>query len=41
MIPHLPAIHGIFDLRYQELAVDDYSCGLDALDLRYPRLLQR
>ena len=33
MIPHL--------LRYQDLAVDDYSCGLDALDLRYPRLFQR
>ena len=33
MIPHL--------LRYQDLAVDDYSCGLDALDLWYPRLLQR
>ncbi len=32
MTPHL--------LRYQDLAVDDYSCGLDALDLRYPRLLQ-
>jgi len=30
MIPHL--------LRYQVLAVDDYSCGLDALDLGYPRL---
>ena len=22
---------GIFDLRYQDLAVDDYSCGIDAL----------
>ena len=33
MIPHL--------LRYQNLAVDDYSCGLDALDLQYPRLLKR
>ncbi|MEA1948749.1 MAG: hypothetical protein U9N83_15785 [Thermodesulfobacteriota bacterium] len=32
-IPHL--------LRYQGLAVDDYSFGLDALDLRYLRLLQR
>jgi hypothetical protein len=31
MIPHL--------LCYQGLAVDDYSSGLDALDLRYPRLL--
>jgi len=41
MTPHLPAIRGIFDLRYQGLAVDDYSCGLDALDLRCPRLLQR
>ena len=30
MIPQL--------LRYQVLAVDDYSCGLDALDLGYPRL---
>ena len=30
MTPHL--------LRYQGLAVDDYSCGLDALDLEYPRL---
>jgi len=29
MTPHL--------LRYQGLAVDDYSCGLDALDLGYPR----
>jgi hypothetical protein len=29
MTPHL--------LRYQVLAVDDYSCGLDALDLGYPR----
>jgi len=38
MTPHLPAIHGIFDLRYQGLAVDDYSCSLDALDLGYPRL---
>ncbi|MGD9384221.1 MAG: hypothetical protein PVH55_09235 [Desulfobacterales bacterium] len=27
-------------LRYQGLAVDDYSCSLDALYLRYPRLLQ-
>jgi hypothetical protein len=27
--------------RYQDLAVDDYSCGLNALDLRCPRLLQR
>jgi len=33
MTSHLPAIRGIFDLRYQDLAVDDYSCGLDALDL--------
>jgi hypothetical protein len=41
MTPHLPAIRGIFDLSYQDLAVDDYSCGLDALYLRYPRLLQR
>jgi hypothetical protein len=31
MKPHLPAIRGIFDLRYQDLAVDDYSCDLDAL----------
>jgi hypothetical protein len=38
MTPHLPAIRGIFDLRYQGLAVDDYSCGFDALDLWYPRL---
>jgi len=30
MTPHL--------LRYQGLAVDDYSYGLDALDLGYPRL---
>jgi len=30
MTPHL--------LRYQRLAVDDYSCGLNALDLGYPRL---
>ncbi len=32
-MPHL--------LRYQSLAVAYYSCGLDALDLRYPRLLQQ
>ncbi|RZB36063.1 MAG: hypothetical protein SRB2_02568 [Desulfobacteraceae bacterium Eth-SRB2] len=25
-------------LRYQVLAVDVYSCSLDALDLGYPRL---
>jgi len=31
MTSHLPAIRGIFDLRYQDLAVNDYSCGLDAL----------
>jgi len=29
MTPHL--------LRYQDLAVDDYSCGLDALDLGHSR----
>jgi len=40
MTPHLPAIHDIFDLLYQDLAVDDYICDLDASDLRYPRLLQ-
>jgi len=37
MTPHLPAIRGILDLRYQDLSVDDYSCCLDALYLRYPR----
>jgi len=40
MTTHLPAIHDIFDLRYQDLAVDDHICDLDASDLRYPRLLQ-
>jgi len=34
MTPHLPAIRGILDLRYQDLSVDDYSCCLDALYLR-------
>jgi len=33
MIPHL--------LCYQGLAVKNYSCGSDALDLQHPRLLQQ
>jgi len=36
-----PRFHGIFDLRCQGLAVNYYSCTLDALDLQHPRLLQR
>jgi len=46
MIPHLPAIRGIFDLRYQGLAVDDGGLSrvikrgfaLDASKLGHPRL---
>jgi len=41
MAPHLPVIQGIFDLRCQGLAVNYYSCALDALDLQHPQLLQR
>ena len=37
---HLPAIHGIFDLRCQRFAVGYYNFTLDALDLQHPRLLQ-